>query len=134
MTRRLIAIMLSITVAALAGAASAKPALKDVEYVREGIIATGMAYEISQNCKGISPRYIRGISFLNSLTSHARSLGYSKDEVDAYTSDKTEKKRLEGVARDRLAALGASKGNDVSFCAVGEAEIAANSTIGRLLR
>ena len=38
----------AIAIAGLAGAASAKPALKDVAAVREGIIATGMAYEITQ--------------------------------------------------------------------------------------
>ena len=124
----------AISVVALSGSLTAQTALKDVERVREGIIATGMAYEISEKCRSISPRYFRAIGFLNSLRSHARSLGYSNDEIDAYIHDSEEKKRLEGIARGRLSDLGVEAGSEVTYCAVGEAEIAAGSDIGRLLR
>lgn len=124
----------AMTVVAFAGAASAKPALKDVGAVREGIIATGMAYEITQKCGSISPRYIRALGYLNTLKDHARGLGYTDSEIDAYTDDKAEENRLKGVARERLAALGAVAGDEASYCAVGRAEIAKNSIIGRLMR
>lgn len=120
--------------AILAGSLAAKPALKDVAHVREGIIATGMAYEISERCGSISPRYLRAIGFLNSLKSHARGLGYSDAEIDAYVDDDTEKDRLEVIARDRLASLGVVVGEEATYCAVGEAEMRAGSSIGRLLR
>jgi hypothetical protein len=106
----------AIVIAGLAGAASAKPALKDVAAVREGIIATGMAYEITQKCSSISPRYFRAIGYLNTLKSHATSLGYTDSEIDAYTDDKTEENRLKGIARSRLADLGAVEGDAASFC------------------
>jgi len=124
----------AIAIAGLAGAASAKPALKDVAAVREGIIATGMAYEITQKCSSISPRYFRAIGYLNTLKSHATSLGYTDSEIDAYTDDKTEENRLKGIARSRLADLGAVEGDTASFCTVGRAEIAKNSVIGQLMR
>lgn len=121
-------------VIAAAGAIQAKPALKDVEYVREGLITTGIAIEISQKCNSLSPRYFRGISYLNALKDHAAGLGYSAAEIDAYTSDKAEENRLKEVARARLAEMGAIAGEGASYCAVGQAEIAKNSPVGRLLR
>lgn len=124
----------AFAIAGLAGAASAKPALKDVAAVREGIIATGMAYEITHKCSSISPRYFRAIGYLNTLKSHATSLGYTDSEIDAYTDDKTEENRLKGIARSRLADLGAVEGDAASFCTVGRAEIAKNSVIGQLMR
>ncbi len=118
----------------LAGASSAKPALKDVAAVREGIIATGMAYEITQKCSSISPRYFRAIGYLNTLKSHARSLGYTNAEIDAYVDNKAEENRLKGIARARLADLGAVSGNGDSYCTVGRTEMSQNSVIGQLLR
>ena len=131
----MIAVLVSgISVVAFSGSLSAKPALKDVDHVREGIIATGMAYEISEKCGRISPRYFRAIGFLNSLRSHARNLGYSEAEIEAYIDDSNEKNRLEAVARDRLATRGVVVGSEETYCAVGRAEIQAGSAVGRLLR
>ena len=63
----------------LSGAASAQTPLKDVEFVREGIISLGMAIELSDKCGSISPSRVRGINFLYSLRNHAFDLGYSRD-------------------------------------------------------
>lgn len=125
---------IAVVVTGLAGAASAKPALKDVGAVREGIIATGMAYEITQKCGSISPRYFRALGYLNTLKDHARGLGYTDSEIDAYTGDKAEENRLADVARERLVALGVVAGDEASYCAVGRAEIVKNSLIGQLMR
>ena len=120
--------------AVMAAPAAAKPPLKDVAEVREGIIAVGIAYEISERCDDIDARLFRGISYLNQLKSRARALGYSDAEIDAYTDDEAEKDRLEGIARARLAERGAPRGDEAGHCRVGRAEIAANSAVGQLLR
>ena len=125
---------IAMGVVGLSGAASARPALKDVATVREGIIATGMAYEITQKCGSISPRYFRAIGYLNTLKDHAKGLGYSESEIDAYTSDKAEENRLKVVARARLAELGVIADDEDSYCAVGRAEMAKNSVVGQLIR
>lgn len=117
-----------------AGSLSAQTALKDVAHVRDGIIHVGIAYEISRKCDDIRARTFRGLSFLNSLKSHARSLGYSEAEIEAYVSDKAEEQRLEQIARQQLADLGAVPGDAASYCAVGRAQIAANTRVGWLLR
>lgn len=118
----------------LAGNLSAQTALKDVSHVREGIIAVGMAVEISDKCSSIKPRTLRGINYLQSLQNHARSLGFSQAQIDAYVDDRDEKRRLEGIARARLADMGVVNGQETTYCAVGRAQIAEGSAVGRLLR
>lgn len=125
--------VIALAVVMAAGSLSAQTALKDVAYVRDGIIHVGMAYEISRKCDDIRARTFRGLGFLNSLKTHARNLGYSDAEIDAYINDKAEERRLEQIARQQLADLGVVPGDDRSYCAVGRAQIAANTRVGWLL-
>lgn len=117
-----------------AGSASAQSALKDVAFVRDGIVHVGMAYELSERCDGLRARLFRGLGFLQSLKGHASDLGYSDEEIDAYVNNREEKKRLEAIARAQLIALGVVEGEEASYCAVGRAQIAANTRVGWLLR
>lgn len=124
----------ALTLTLAATTAMANPPLRDVTHVTEGIIAVGMALEISEKCDSLSARTLRGLSFLNSLKNHASDLGYSDAEIDAYVDDRTEKARLEGLARLRLSELGAVQGDAESYCRVGRAQIAQGTQVGRLLR
>lgn len=124
----------TLTLALTAQSAFALGPLKDVATVRDGIIAVGMAYEIGDKCGSIEARYLRGLGFLNQIKADAAQLGYSDAEIDAYIGDDAEKDRLEGLARQQLADLGAVVGDEASFCAVGEAQIAAGTQVGQLLR
>ena len=117
-----------------AGAASAQTALKEVAHVRDGIIDVGMAYELSEHCDSIRARLFRGLGFLQSLKSHASELGFTDQEIDEYVNDRNEEKRLEAIARAKLATLGVVEGEEASYCAVGLAQIAANTRVGWLLR
>ena len=117
-----------------AGTAAAQPPLKDVAKVRDGLIFTGMAYEISERCDSISARLFRGINYLQSLRSHARDLGYSEAEIEDYINDDAEKDRLEAIAREQLRLLGVVEGEEATYCAAGRAQIAANTRVGWLLR
>ena len=124
----------ALSLGMMTGAASAQQSLRDVGYVTEGLIAVGIAYEISEVCDSISARTLRGLGYLNQLSNHAKGLGFSSAQIDAYRKDKGEQDRLEAIARQRLAAMGATPGNAASHCAVGRAEIAKESTIGYMLR
>ena len=117
-----------------AGHLSAQTALKDVAKVRDGIIYVGMAYEISEKCDSIDARLFRGLGYLQSLRNHARSLGYSDQEIDDYINDEDEKDRLEAIARAQLASLGVDTEDEATYCAVGRAQMAANTRVGWLLR
>lgn len=113
---------------------SGKKPLSQVFEIREGLIATGIAYEISEVCPDIRARIVRGVFYFAELEQKARQMGYSKEEVSAFIADDVQKDALEEVARARLADLGAIPGDVASHCAVGAREIAAESQIGRLLR
>ena len=126
--------LLPFTFMLMATQASALPPLKDVAEIRDGIIAAGMAIEIGDKCDSISVRMLRGALFLNSLKSRAEDLGYSRAEIDAYVDDRAEKSRLEGIARERLAELGAVTGQGDTYCTVGRSEMDAQTAVGRLLR
>ena len=128
------ALVVGATMACYGGVVSAQPMLKDVPHVREGIIALGMAFEVSKKCNSISPRRIRGIRYLFSLRNHAYELGFSNMQVDAYVNDKAEENRLKDIAYKRLRDLGAITGNDASYCTLGLVEIAKDNAIGRLIR
>jgi hypothetical protein len=117
-----------------AGASAALPPLKDQTYVSEGLISTAIAYEISDKCDTIEGRFIDGLNFLYSLRDYARQLGYSEEEIEAYMDDKVEKERLIQVAWGRFADMGGVKGDYATYCAVGEAEMAAQTQVGKLLR
>lgn len=127
-------IVIALALALAAGSASAKPPLKEVAYVRDGIVHVGMAYELSENCDSVRARLFRGLGFLQSLKGHAARLGYSEEEIDAYVNDRDEKKRLEAIARAQLSELGVVEGEEATYCAVARDQIAANTRVGWLLR
>ncbi|WP_377506719.1 DUF5333 domain-containing protein [Octadecabacter sp. R77987] len=129
---RLIPLALGLTISATA--ALANPPLRDVAHVREGLITAGMAIELGDNCADVSVRMLRGLNYLNGLKSHARGLGYTDDQIEAYVDDRAEKARLEGIARARLAELGAVTGQGETYCTVARDQISQGTAVGRLLR
>ena len=122
-----------LAIAAVVCAAPVHAGLGDEPAITEGLIALGIAHEISEVCPDIDARRIRGFTYLMGLQSKARALGYSSAEIDAFVDDDAEKDRLEAVARARLAAMGAGRGDVAAHCAVGRAEAARKSPIGRFL-
>jgi hypothetical protein len=114
-------------------AAPADADLRDEPEIVEGLIAIGIAYEIAEVCPSIAPHRLRGVGALLGLRTRAGRLGYSGAEIEAFTDDDVEKDRLEAVARQRLAALGAERGDVAAHCAVGRAAVAGGTPVGRLL-
>jgi len=114
--------------------AAALPPLEEVPAVRDGLVAAAIAYEIGRTCDGVDARLLRGVAFLEGLKGEARRLGYARGEIAEFIDDEAAKARLEADARAILRGKGAVPGDPQSYCAVGRAEIAAGSQIGRLLR
>ena len=118
---------------AAAGAAQDLPPLGQVERVWQGLIDTALAYEIGERCEAIDSRKIQGLAFLLSLQAHARDLGYSPEEIEAFMDDDAEKDRLKAEARAQLREMGGVEGDWETYCEVGRKEIAAETQVGRLL-
>lgn len=115
-------------------AAPAQADLGQEPRVTEGLIAVGIAYEISRVCPQIDARTLRGVRYLWQLRDTARQLGYSDAQIDAFIDNRSEKTRLEGIARSRLRRAGVASGDVEAHCRFGRAQIAQDNAIGRLLK
>ena len=137
MTRRqpfLRTIALVTGFALVAGASAVRSELSQEREITEGLINVAIAYEIGERCDDLTARRIAGINYLWSLKSKAQDLGYSNAEIDAYTENRAEQDRLEGIARQRLRDLGAVEGDWTTYCTVGRAQMAQGTVAGSLLR
>jgi hypothetical protein len=128
------AALFALLVAGAATTADARVALQDDPTLEDGLIKVAIGNYIRKGCKSISPRMIKAYTYARGLQKHARDLGYSDDEIDAYLDSDPDKERVKAQARVYLAERGASVSKPDTLCAVGRAEIAAESQIGRLLK
>lgn len=128
------AVMIALgLIAALSGAAAAKPSLREVREIDDGLFAVGLANKIRKTCADISPRYFRAISFLRDLENKAYAMGYTEDEVEAHLDSKVEKDRQRARAADYMKARGFEQ-TDTGYCAFGRSEIERKTMIGTFLR
>ena len=118
----------------LASQAHALPPLSEVQRVNDGLRDVKIADDIRIHCDALSARMVQAWATLNGLKSHARSLGYSDEEIEDFTKSKKDRKRLEAEADAYMTARGVKRGQDATYCALGRAEIASGSQIGTLLR
>ena len=126
--------ILALSATLMAGTAQAQSSPGDIPEVTEGLIAVGMAVELSDRCDGVSARRLRGLNFLFGLKDRLEAAGFSDAQIDAYIDDRAEKARLEGIARDRLVDLGVNTSDPRSYCTVARAQISQGTQVGQLLR
>ena len=119
---------------ALPLSALAKPSLRDVPQIEDGLFAVALAKEIRDECSSINGRTFKAIGVLTSLKREANQLGYSDDEIRAYVDSDGEKARMRAKGEAFLKQNGVRLDAPETFCAFGHAEIAKNSAIGALLR
>lgn len=126
-----------LTLAALAFATPALAdrydALRTDPQIANGVLVAAIGDMIGDTCPALGERRARSLLMLNSLVSRARSLGYTVGEIRAYVDDDAEKARVKGQARQWFVQQGASVNDPGSICRVARAEIAADTTIGRLM-
>lgn len=112
---------------------AAKPTLRDVKPIDDGLFAIGLADQIRKNCPVISARVLPALGALQDLQSKARALGYTQAEIDAHVDSDIEKDRLRARGAQYLASKDLNT-DQAGYCALGKEEIARNSTVGVLLR
>ncbi|WP_424941780.1 DUF5333 domain-containing protein [Aliiroseovarius crassostreae] len=108
-------------------------AMRKDERVHRELLGASIAYLIDENCDQLSLRKFRLFNKAMALQSHARSLGYSLSEVTAYVDSKSEQDRFRAIAEPMLKKMGARKGDEESYCAVGRAEMEKGTFAGKLL-
>ncbi|MCB1343582.1 MAG: DUF5333 domain-containing protein [Pseudooceanicola sp.] len=125
----------ALAIAALPGlAAAARPALRDVPEIENGLFAVAIADAVRDHCGSIDARVIKALGFLRQIKAKANALGYSDAEIRAYVESRTEKARMREKGWAYLNANGVTRDDPETFCTFGRAEIAKNSAIGALLR
>ena len=119
---------------ALATPVLAKPHLREVKEIDDTLMQIAIAAEIRKTCDGINARMIRAFAQVTQLESRAKSMGYSKDEIDDYVSSKSEKRRMRDKASAWLASQGVDAKDDAALCGFGKDQIKKDTYIGSLLR
>lgn len=116
------------------GMAEAKRPLEEVRSITDGLLWIGIADEIRNTCPTISARMLRALSRINSIQNEAKSLGYTKSEIDRFRKSAANKAELRRRTEAYLQANGVLQDDPQTYCALGRAEIAKSSQIGALLR
>jgi hypothetical protein len=132
---RLVAVLvLGMTLVAGMAGAKAGSGLRNEADINDGLFVVAVADKIRRDCDAISPRIFRAYTFMNKLKDAALARGYSEDEIDAYINDDAEKAKMRERRNAYFRSKGASNLDPESLCALGRAEIAKDSRVGRLLR
>ncbi len=133
MRLKITALILTL-VASTASAATAKTPLRDVPAIDNQMFAVAMAIEISDKCTELKPRTAKGLAFLWNLAGKAKSMGYTKEEIDTYRKSDAEKARMRKMGEAYVRAKGLDPKATQDLCKLGRMEMAANSQIGAFLR
>lgn len=108
--------------------------LRDHPQISAGLFTVAFATAIRDICPSIDGRFFRGLSFVNTLQDQAIELGFTRAQIRAFVEDEAEVARMYDRVRAHAAERGASEDEPETVCALGRAEIAANTEVGRLLR
>ncbi len=130
----MIAGLLATSLITTAGTAQAKRPLEEVSSITDGLLWIGIADEIRNTCPSITARMFRALNYINKIHSEAKSLGYTKDEIDRFRKSQANKAELRRRGEAYLKANGVNFDDPDTYCALGRAEIAKSSQIGALLR
>lgn len=125
---------LTLALTLIAAPALALEPINTEKHINQTLLQGFIADKIDDNCDSISARKLKALGELMALRDYALDKGYSRDEVKAFVTSKTEKARGKAEAAKWLKAQGAVDGDQASFCKIGQAEIAKGSLIGQLLR
>lgn len=120
--------------AALGGAMAEARTLAQEADINQRLMEMSVADEIRKRCDSISARLFAGLSLMRELKAEAMARGYSEAEIEAYVTDKEEKRKMRARADAYIRAHGAAPNDGPSLCVLGRDEIAKQSRIGALLR
>lgn len=113
-----------------AGAAS----LSQEADINQRLMEMSVADEIRKRCDTISARMFAGLRLMQDLKARAMERGYTEAEIEAYVTDKEEKRKMRARADAYIRAHGAAPNDGPSLCVLGRDETAKQSPIGALLK
>ena len=128
-----------VTGAAMASGATTQAqvndTLRNTPEIYNGLFTAALIKHVVDTCPAVSPpgRLTRVSHFL-SLYNRARSLGFSRAQIEAFVEDKQEQARMRGIVESHLQREGVEPDSETSVCAYARAQIAERSALGRQLR
>lgn len=122
-----------MTLGGLASPVAALEPLSQERYINDRLIAARVADRIRRECPTLDARVLYAYTQARALERYALDKGYSRQQVDAFLDDKTERQRIYAVAEDYMARNGVQKGDAESYCRLGRQEIANGTVAGSLL-
>jgi len=99
-----------------------------------GLFTIAVADQIREHCDSIEARVFRATRFIYGLYSRARDYGYSRQEIQAFQRDEDVGNRMRAEVMAYLAERGVREDAPETYCALGLAEISADTPVGHLLR
>lgn len=123
----------AVAVSLVTPAAALEP-LSQNKVVNGKLAAARIADLIRRECDDIDGRLVYAWGQARALKKYAKNQGYSDAQIEDFLDSKPDKARIYGEADRYIAEHGAKRGDAKSLCALGHAEIAANSFIGSFLR
>lgn len=118
---------------AMAGPAAGADSLAQETDINARLVEIAIADEIRKNCETISPRIFTAWARMRALKAEAERRGYTEAEIEAYVTDKDEKRTIRGRSDAYIRAHGAEPNDGPSLCRLGKEEIEKQSPIGALL-
>ncbi|WP_417596964.1 DUF5333 domain-containing protein [Pararhodobacter oceanensis] len=104
------------------------------DYIWSGLFSVAVADQIRNECARMDARTFRATRFLYDLYGKARDYGYSRDQIDTFRRDEANQELLRTWVMQYFDQHGVRLDAPETFCALGEAEIAAGTRAGTLLR
>ena len=125
---------LTLILSILASPALALVPINEEPVIHDKLLQGFIGDAITDNCPTMEARKMRALGELLDIRDYALEQGYEASVVKDFVTSKEEKKKFKAEAAEWLAAKGAEPSNPDGYCQIGEAEIAADSLIGQLLR
>jgi len=128
-----VALMLAAPVSATTQAEINATLRADVS-IWDGLFAIALADQLRETCPTLEARRIRATRFIYGIYGQARDYGFSRSEIRAFQRDDGVGDQMRARVMGYFEENGVREGAPETYCALGEAEIAAGSPAGTLLR
>jgi len=123
----------SVVALAVSGPVMGADGLAQEADINDRLFEIAVADEIRKSCDSISPRIFTAWRRMQALKAEAQKRGYTDAEIEAYVTDKEEKRAMRARADAYVREHGAEPNDGPSLCRLGKEEIAKQSRIGTLL-
>lgn len=114
--------------------AEVNEALRNNADIYNGLYFAALVYEIGRRCDELrGPNRLARTTYFLGLYNQARRLGFSRAQIEGFVEDEAERARVDALVRNYVESRGARMDDPASICALGRAEMAAGTAVGRRL-